>query len=174
MTLVFRPARRASRTPRAALQCLPPPAPKFLQPPVERGQRDADPHGPAGEQVEIPPHQRALGEHAERKAALQQQFAAAAGQPPLGLDRLPAVAGAADEDLAGRGPAQLPLEHLDGVDLHIDELAPGLVMGMEPLHESGVAVDAGVAAARVAVQRVVAQPAPVENRLADGFADDND
>ena len=106
------------------------------------------------------------------KATFQQQFAAAAGEPPLGLDRLPAIAGAADEDAARLGPPQLPLEHLDRVDLHVHERAPGFVVGMEPLHEAGIAVDAGVGAAGVAVQRVVAQPAAVEDRLADDLADD--
>jgi len=106
------------------------------------------------------------------KTPFQQQFAAAAGQSPLGLDRLPAVAGTADEDRGGRGAAQLPLECLDRIDLHVDKAAPRLIVGMESLHEAGVAVDAGVGAAGVAVQRVAAQAAAIEDRLANGLADD--
>jgi hypothetical protein len=139
---------------------------------VERCQGDPDSHRASAENVEISQDQRALGQHVHLKTPLQQQFAAAARQLALGFDRLPAVARAADEDLARRGPAQLPFQHLDGVQLHVDKRPPGLRVGMKSLHEPGVAVHAAMGAARVAVQRIVAQRATVEDRLADGLAND--
>ena len=65
--------------------------PQRRQPPVEGGERYADADRPAGKQVEIAPHQRALRQQAQPKAALQEQLAAAAREPVLRLDRLPAV-----------------------------------------------------------------------------------
>ena len=54
-------------------------------------------------QIEVAQHQPAFGEHVQRKAAFQKQFAAATGEPVLLFDGLPAVAGAAHKHFARRG-----------------------------------------------------------------------
>ena len=46
-------------------------------------------------------------------------------------------------------------------------------MRMKSPHEPGVAVDAGVFAAGVAVQGVVAQGCPIQDRLTDRLSDDD-
>ena len=73
-----------------------------------------------------------------------------------------------------RVKARCPMDGADSGDVpgrKAQVLALRLFVGMKPLHEAGIAVDAGMGAAGVAVQRVVAQSATVENRLADGLAD---
>jgi len=87
------------------------------------------------------------------------------------LERLPAIAGAADEDVSRLGAPQLALQHLDGIRFHIDEMAPGLNVGMETEHVTSVAVDAGMGATGIAVERVVADAAFVEDRLAGSIAE---
>ena len=118
-------------------------------------------------------HQGAFCQQVHLEAEFQEQLATAPCQTALLLDRLPAVAGAAQKYVARLRPAQLPLENLDGVDLHVHELAPRLVVWMEPLHESSVAINAAVRAARIAVQRVIAYRTFVQNRFARGFAHDD-
>ena len=81
--------------------------------------------------------------------------------PVLLLDRLPAVARAAGEHVAGRQAAELASQDVGGVDLHVHELAPFLGMGVKALHEARVAVATAVLAARVTVERVVVNAAAV-------------
>jgi hypothetical protein len=69
--------------------------------------------------------------------------------------------------------AELPPEHLDRVHFDVDEFAPGFRMRMKSLHEPGVAVDASVFAAGIAVQGVIAQGGPIQDRLADRLSDDD-
>jgi len=140
---------------------------------VERGHRDTDPCLLANKQFEVAKDEVALGQHMHLEPVLQQQLAAAAGQPPIPFDRLPAITGTAYEDLTRLRMAELPPERLDRVHFDVDELAPGFRMGMESLHEPGVTIDAGVFAAGIAVQGVVAQGGPIQNRLTGRFPDDD-
>ena len=95
-----------------------------------------------------------------------QQLAAASCQLPLSLDWLPAIAGTTDEDLSWSCPAQLPLEHFDRVDLNVNKSTPWFRMGRKTLHEAGIAVCAAMRTAGIAIQRVIADAGPVQNRFA--------
>ena len=106
------------------------------------------------------------------KPPFQEKFAAAASQSPLGLDRLPRIAGTTDEYRARPSSPQLPLEDFDRIDLHIDEIAPFFVVRMKPLHESGITVGTAMRAASITIERVAAQRAGIENALAHNLAYD--
>ena len=75
---------------------------------VERGHRDTDPCLLANKQFEVAKDEVALGQHMHLEPVLQQQLAAATGQPPIPFDRLPAVTGTAYEDLTRLRMAELP------------------------------------------------------------------
>jgi hypothetical protein len=103
----------------------------------------------------------------------KKHLAAATCQFVLLLGFLPAVAGVAREHRTRGQPVELTGQDVDGFHFHVHELAPGLRMRMEPLHEPRVAVHASVGAAGVAVERVVADRRLIEEALALDFTNDN-
>ncbi len=112
--------------------------------------------------VEVPQNQFALGEYIEAEAGFEQHPAASAGNFVAAFEALPAVTNTAGEDTPWAEPSQLAGEDFGGVDLDIDELSPGLLVGMETLHKTGIAIDAAVGAAGVGVEGVLADRGTIE------------
>jgi len=105
----------------------------------------------APDDVEVPEDERRAGLDHDRPAVRGQDLEALPGQAVVRFEGLVGVADAADPDL--RPPLLFDLRPQEGrgVDLDVDELAPGLGVRGEPLHEPGVAVRAGVLAPGVGV-----------------------
>ena len=82
------------------------------------------------------------------------------------LYRLPPVTGAAGEHRARSEAAKLSTQDLRSVDLNIDEFPPGLIVGMETLHKSGIAIYAAIGAACVAIKGVITNTGAVQQALA--------
>jgi len=124
--------------------------------------------------VEVAEDERRAGLDHDRPAVRGQDLEALPGQPVVRLEGLVGVADAADPDL--RPPLLCDLRPQEGrrVDLDVDELAPGLGVRGEPLHEPGVAVRAGVLAPGVGVDDPGVDLRLREDALCLDFADDRD
>ena len=107
------------------------------------------------EDVQVADHQRRASLHDQRPAVPDDDLYALPGQPVLRLYRLVGVAYSAHPDRARRLLAYLDRQHVRGVDLHVHELTPWLLVARKPLHEARVAVAARVLTPGVGVDGVV-------------------
>ena len=57
-------------------------------------------------------------------------------------------------------------QHLRSVDLNVYKFTPRLIVRMETLHKSGIAIDAAVRATRVAIEGIITNTGPVEQTFA--------
>jgi len=121
--------------------------------------------------VEVAEDERRAGLDHDRPAVRGEDLEALPGQAVVRLEGLVGVADAAHPDL--RPPLLLHLrpQQARGVDLDVDELAPGLGVTGDPLHEPGVAVGAGVLAPGVGVDRPGVDLRCREDALRLDFAD---